>query len=466
MNLAIPVVAFFLRSAGGFFIERSFAGKGLHPAIFARYLRELVRHGAPLEFYMEGGRTRSGKLLAPKVGVLEMVFDAAEVRPSGREVTLLPVALAYEQVAEQRSYVRELGGQKKRKENLGEVARASRIVGRRLGRVYLRVGEPVAVGPLVDGSETEPAWSRRTPAERRALLERTARGIMHEVGRRTVLLPTTLIALALLSHHRRGIRQVDLIARARRLGAFLEQKQVPAAASLERFDEAMRLGLARLAEQRTIEHFEHAGERVWAARVERRLELDFAKNQGIHAFATAGLVICALRAHGAAPATVEDLTARVAWLSRLWRREFICDPDLEPADLTLEGLRDLATYGAIHLDDEGAASIADRDRAGELYGIVHPFIEAYQIVAELAPELGAERLGRKEWVAAIQRRADALLAAGAVSRPESLSLVTLENAVKTFLDDRTLATGPGQHLVVDADRLAEVKRWMTPMADR
>jgi glycerol-3-phosphate O-acyltransferase len=465
MNLAIPVVSFFLRSAGGFFIERSFAGKTLHPHIFARYLRELVHHGAPIEFYMEGGRTRSGKLLAPKVGVLEMVFDAAALRPTGREVTLLPIALAYEQVAEQRAYVRELSGAKKRKEDLGEVARASQIVGRRLGKVYLRVGAPISVGALVDVSDEQPPWAERLPATRRATLDRVARAVMHQVGNHTVLLPTTLVALGLLAHHRRGIRQLELLARIGRFRVLIARHGVPEAASLARFDEAIRLSLARLAEQRVIEPLEHDGERVWAVRVERRLELDFAKNQGMHPFAVAGIAIAALRGRlepGVAPDAID---ADVAWLARLWRREFLLDPELDAAGLRAAGLADLEAHGAITISD-GAVTLADRDRAAEVYGLFAPFLEAYRIVAELAPALGGERLGRKEWVTAVQRRGDALLAAGLATRPESLSLVTLENAVKTLIDDGILAEGDGGRLAPDSDRLAALRARLDPMVGR
>ena len=67
----------------------------MHPAVFSRYLRELLRQGYPVEFFIEGGRTRSGKLLRPRVGVLGMVLDAAELRNTGKEVTLLPISLAF-----------------------------------------------------------------------------------------------------------------------------------------------------------------------------------------------------------------------------------------------------------------------------------------------------------------------------------------------------------------------------------
>lgn len=447
-NLAIPVVSFFLRSAGGFFIKRRFDDDRIHPAVFSRYLRELVHHGIPIEAYIEGGRTRSGKLLSPKVGVLGMVLDAAALRPRGKEVTVLPVALAYEQVAEQGAYVRELGGQTKRKENLGEFARATRVIRRRLGRVYFRVGDPIHVSEIVDATSEQPGWLDRDPAERKQALHTLAKRVMYRVGQRTVLLPTTLVALGLLAHHRRGIRQEELFARVERFRDFIARYGVPQAATLGRLDEAIRLSLARLANQRIVEAFEHDSERVWAVRLDRRLELDFSKNQGLHPFTAAGMVACAIRGRPDDAVLAAELEPAVGYLERLWRFEFSLHPDEDTAALVERGLRDLEAHGALASTDEGWV-VADVARIAEIFGLMRPFLEGYRVALGEAASMTGTTPGRKEWVSALQKRQDALLAADAISRPESLSLVTLENAVKVMLDDGALREDGRRQLSAD-----------------
>src|SRR5690606_22166891 len=125
-----------LRGAGAFFIRRSFKDDRIHPRVFGRYLRELLLHGYTVEFFIEGGRTRSGKLLPPKLGVLDMILEAAETAPVGHEITLLPVAIAYEQVAEERSYQEEMGGKAKKEESVGQLLQARSVLRRRFGRVF------------------------------------------------------------------------------------------------------------------------------------------------------------------------------------------------------------------------------------------------------------------------------------------------------------------------------------------
>ena len=127
-----------LRRAGAFFIRRSFKGDRLYGAVVDAYMRRLLQDGWPLEFFLEGGRSRTGKLLPPKLGLLTIVVDGlgAERGPGeshGRKVCFCPISIGYERLVEEKSYVHELSGGEKKKEDVrrplprrGERARALR----------------------------------------------------------------------------------------------------------------------------------------------------------------------------------------------------------------------------------------------------------------------------------------------------------------------------------------------------
>ena len=112
----------------------------MYAVVFERYLRQLIRDGVPVEFFIEGGRSRTGKLLTPKLGVLRMVLSASEGVRDDREVTFVPIGISYEQIAEEASYARELAGAKKTAESVGGIFKASKVLKKRFGKVYLRVG--------------------------------------------------------------------------------------------------------------------------------------------------------------------------------------------------------------------------------------------------------------------------------------------------------------------------------------
>ena len=459
MNLAIPVLQYFLRSLGGFFIKRSFARETLHPAIFERYFRELVLQENPIEFFIEGGRTRSGRLLPPRLGVLEMVLRAAELRDQGREVTILPIGLAYEQVAEEAAFARELGGAEKVDESLGQVARATHVFLRRFGRVYLRVGEPIVCSEVVDASDTAPSWSQRTDEDRASALRGLGQRIMIGIGSAIVTLPSALVSMALLAHHRRAVRHEDLMERVSRFQRFLLARGLDEAASLQNLDGTISKTLQRFTRSKTIEELDLADGRVWAAIPSQRMTLDFYKNQSLHAFAPAGLVVCALRGLPDEPQPTEAILPRVTALRSLLRREFLFARELTDEQLVADGLEHLTEYGAL-LPSSAGWIVASERHIGEMYGLFRSILESYRLVARESAGLAE---GEPRALArAFQRRSETWISAGLITRPEALALVTLRHAIKTFLEDEVLRVTSGS---IGSGNQAETLALLEPMVD-
>ncbi len=436
MNLAIWPVSILLRGAGGFFIKRSFSGERIFPAVFSRYLRELIRQGYPVEFFIEGGRTRSGKLMRPRTGVLGMVLDAAEMRPHGHEVTLLPIALAYEQVAEEGVYAAELGGEEKRPETVGQLVKARSVLKRRYGRVYLRVGKPIPTSGLVDPSLGKRHWSERGRSEKREDLYRIGERIVHRISEVTVVLPTSLLALALLAHHRRGIRASELQARIERFRAFLKRSGAQESASLRSFHQAIDQALARFLRDKRIERFDADGERVWGIVVEQRITLEFYKNQVLHFFVPAAMAAAAIRG-GEDSFSPESLRERFLTLIWLFRREFFLDPDRSATEILQDGLEALEAHGALTRTPTGLA-VADPALMGEIFSLIRPLLESYALILRSGDRIASTHPEPKTLISALQRDEASLLSTGTISRPEALSLVNLKNAIDTLAEDGVL----------------------------
>lgn len=149
-NLNLPVVGPLLRKGGAFFLRRSFKGEALFAAVFKEYLHTIMRQGFPIEYFVEGGRSRTGRMLPPKTGMLGMTVDS-HLRSPSRPVVFVPVYIGYEQIFEGDSYVAELSGQPKRKETLGGLLRAiADIRGRRFGKVHVNIGEPIRLDRVLE----------------------------------------------------------------------------------------------------------------------------------------------------------------------------------------------------------------------------------------------------------------------------------------------------------------------------
>jgi glycerol-3-phosphate O-acyltransferase len=107
INLNMPVIGSFLRRGGAFFLRRSFGGNATYAAVFTRYLGTILARGHSLEYFIEGGRSRTGRLLKPRIGMLSMTVRSY-VRNPARPVVFVPVYFGYERVVEAGTYVGEL----------------------------------------------------------------------------------------------------------------------------------------------------------------------------------------------------------------------------------------------------------------------------------------------------------------------------------------------------------------------
>jgi glycerol-3-phosphate O-acyltransferase len=460
-NLAIPVVSWFLRSAGGFFIKRSFSEERTHPKIFARYLRELTRLGYPLEFYIEGGRTRSGKLTTPKLGVLGMLLDAASIRPFGQEITLLPVAIAYDRVAEQSVYAKESGGIAKTQESLGQFAKATGVLRNRYGRVYVRVGEPIACSTVVDSASQTTAWTDLSSQRRGQRLQQVGDSLIHRIGAVTVVLPTTIVAMALLSHHRRGLTQTLLLERTTRFRDFLRQINTPFAKSLDRFEESTAIALSQFESQGLVENTTIKAQRVWSVAVSGRVSLDYYKNHCLHLFIHMGLVAAVIRGRRLTQFSRDDLLEGFVALQHLMRHEFVFDPKPSPTEQLETGLSQLQDYGALTCCENGL-QVADVGLISEIFGLFRSLLEAYWIVANCSSDPARTR---KDTLKHLHDQRDHFVSSGQISRPEAITEVTLKNALKCFLADGVMVFDDRERVCIIERKRQTLLHWLTPMVN-
>jgi glycerol-3-phosphate O-acyltransferase len=212
-NLSFFPLGSLLRRSGAFFIRRNFRGDKLYAIVVDAYVRRLLRDGYAIEFFLEGGRSRTGKLLPPQVGLLNMVVDAA-LGAGGRPVSFVPVSIGYERMMEETEFLRELSGEAKKGEDLGSLLSAGRALLGSYGRPNVQIGRVIDLGEMRRsmGIAEEPS-----PAKRRALVAALAQLAMDEINRVTAVTPGALVATVLLCHPRRGMPHSELLARANRL---------------------------------------------------------------------------------------------------------------------------------------------------------------------------------------------------------------------------------------------------------
>ena len=213
VNLNLPVLGHFLRMGGGFFLRRSFRSQKLYSAVFYEYLSRILANGTAIEYFVEGTRSRTGRLLPPKGGMLSMTVRSY-LRAPNRPILFQPIYVGYERLVEGSSYTAELSGQQKKSESLTDLLKVFGILRQRYGKVHVSFAEPVLLDQLLDevsadwrgqalGTEERPVWLN-------PLVARLGNRIMTGINEATHVNPVNLLASILLTTRKLAMDRVEL----------------------------------------------------------------------------------------------------------------------------------------------------------------------------------------------------------------------------------------------------------------
>lgn len=447
-NLAFFPMGPLFRRGGAFFIRRSFKGDRLYPAVVDAYLRRLVRDGHAIEFFLEGGRSRTGKLLAPKIGLLTMVCEAALSLPH-RRVTFFPVSLGYERLLEERSYLRELAGGEKRRESASSLLRGTQALRGFYGRVNVQFGEALTL-EQVRAEMKLPLDRPLADEERRSLITRLAHLVMAEINRVTSVTPAALAATGLLAGGRRGVPWGDLLSFCQLAFEALRRRGTRMSGGLQRGDgslqeesirEALRLFVrAELCQERVVSQ---GDEPIYAVPDEKRLALSLPKNSILHFFIAEALVATGFLGLPPSADGVDraELSERVQALSRLFKFEFMFRADKGFSELFDETLGRLLDEGIFAASAEGRISFGSgRDSLpGErwvraLADLLLPYLLGYWAAARALVLLVRGPLPRREVARKAMAVGERMFLSGEIARRESLARPTMESALRAFED--------------------------------
>ena len=478
-NLSFFPLGPFLRRCGAFFLRRTFGGDKVYTATFRAYVRKLVRDGVHQEFFLEGGRSRTGKLLPPKLGLLtwevEAILDGAR-----DDLAFVPISIDYENVVESKSYSAELLGAEKKPEDLKALLTAPRVLARRYGRIHVTFAPPVRLVELMAarGLSRQEGVSEE---QKRALVRALAFRILYDITRVSTVTPQALAATALLSYRGRGIAAAELAARVAILRRVAEGERVPLSAVLAGApsDPAVRgpiqEALAGFAREGALRITEARGQAVYQADEDQRVALVFYKNNLMNLLAPRALVAAAVRA-GPLTDTVAAVEERALFLSRLFKVEFLYRVGVPFEDIFRESVEALVREGVL-VRSEATLTLAQRPEARqtlEFYAeLLRDYLESYLLAALTLEDVAAAgALDRKTFIRSALEVGKAEYLAGRVQAKESLSRTNIENAVTYFTDQKILQGTEkrfslGEAYPTASERqgvAAEIRRYLTPRA--
>ena len=213
INLNMPIIGGLLRRGGAFFLRRSFKGNRLYAAVFDAYLQQVLSRGYSIEYFIEGGRSRTGRLLAPQGGMLMMTVHSYIKEPK-RPVVFVPFYFGYEKLIEGDSFISEMGGAEKKKESLFGLLRTFKSLRENFGKVYVNVAEPIELDLVLDRLQKD--WRNtefkngERPAWLGGVVDTLGKEIMQAINSAAAVTPISLLALALLATPKQKIGADEL----------------------------------------------------------------------------------------------------------------------------------------------------------------------------------------------------------------------------------------------------------------
>ena len=476
-NLSFWPLGPIFRRAGAFFLRREFKGDKLYSAIFTEYLYKLLHEGFPIEFFIEGTRSRTGKLSRPRYGVISMILRAAADKRVDR-IAIIPVSVGYERIVE--SYSQETLGGEKKGENLSGVLRATRVLRSKYGRVYIEFEEPIDLDSFVETHGLSDSVDKD-------VFQRAARSLAYQVIHRidtcTTVTPSAVAAMVMLNNPKQ-VTPLDQLAdevgfvlkyvvdknarlsnsitnafAARRevVGAIQDDELVPVTEAAEIDDDAD--ASARIAEltdsevgramrrlvQEAMELFRKkdlvkiagkADDRSYVVEDKHRPELNFYRNNIAHFFVPEAVFATALLTVDDPVVPLGVLKARCLYLSRIFKYEFCFGPRESFEDAFRASLDVFLRNGWIEVaeaDDSIVRPETPAAGAEFLRGVLINWLENYWLLAQCLEEL-AEPLDKKEFFKRCFKRGRQLYLQGRLLHYESLSEPAFKNAIDSFVE--------------------------------
>jgi glycerol-3-phosphate O-acyltransferase len=462
INLAMWPLSELGKRSGLIFIRRSSRDDPVYPAMLRLYLGFLLRQHANLEWYFEGGRTRTGKLRPPRMGVLRYLVDAFQTNGGGSDdAYLVPVSIVYDQQHEVSALSREESGGSKAPESLTWLYRFARAQGRRRGRVHVRFGPPLSLrDALAD------AGSRAETDDLTEVVPRVAFEVAHRINAATPITPAALVTFGLLDNDGRAMTLAETLAVLEPLVAYVRRRQLPLTADVDLGrPEGLHKALATLVREGVVVEYAGGLEPVYSIAPDRQHEAAFYRNTVTHYFINRAILEVALvQAAGECAADVDVVATtwtRALALRDLLKYEFFFATKAE-FDAELRYETDLVRPGwAEETHDPGEITeLLSSSHLLLAHRVIGPFLEAYSVVAdrlvtrEPAAPLDGDGLIAESLGVAHQRWLQQDL-----HSPESISKDLMGGALK-LAGNRDLLGPGGDDLVAArqqlADELAEV----------
>lgn len=428
-NMAFFGIGYLMRRAGAVFIRRSTADSPVYKACLRYYLAFLLEKRFPVSWALEGTRSRNGKLMPPRFGILKYVVEAA-AKNNVSELNIIPVSIYYDLIAELGDYAAEQTGAEKRKESLLWFTGYLRSLRKPLGRISMAFGDPV----VVDTTTPEFAAALAGSDDQFSVaLQKIAFEASVSANTATPINASALIALCLTGAAPQALTEAEFAAGMRELRDWAHARDLPMTDDLANLDaERIRGIVTTMIDIGVLHRFDEGPDTVYSVAQGQHFAASYYRNTSIHVFVNKAIAeIALIAAAEAREAPLDAFWTAATNLRDLFKFEFFY-PETE--EFRTEIAAEVARYDEdweASVGKGGAETLLRRLRPHVSHAVLRPFAEAYAVVADVLLSQSEPAIaGEKDVIDNALKLAKQSLLQRRITSEESIGKLMFANAYK------------------------------------
>jgi glycerol-3-phosphate O-acyltransferase len=435
-NLSFWPIGPFFRRTGAFFMRRSFKGAVFYAMVFSEYVQTLLREGHNLEIFIEGTRSRSGKLLPPQTGGLSLLINACQGGACS-DLVFIPVSIGYDRIPEEDSYLDEIQGGQKTKESFWAMIKGGRILKSRYGQIYFHFADPITLSAVFEQENLSISKALKGKKLNRFSYSLGQR-LLYEIQCKAVITPQSLIAAALLSLDRQNFTAYHLTEIVETYLAYLATRNVLLSDNLTlNPTAAITQALEYYLHRRVIEPIKTMGPYdQFKILTNKRNSLDFYKNNVIGHLAPAAFTALVILSIDIFQFEANHLHFEYASLKELFRNEFFFEPDQTTAYQVRKAIKAFIDAAILvphpTLPDTYNLTSPGYRKLQFFARLLKPLFESYLVVLSCYREMPAKPPSKKNRIKAMRSLAQSMRKKNQLGCPEAISEAYFNQADAVF----------------------------------
>ncbi len=463
INLAFWPMGGILRSGGAFFIRRSFRGDALYGTCLRKYVEYLLKNKYNIKFFIEGTRSRSGKMLSPAYGILKMVIQAQKHKVM-EDVALIPVSICYDEVPEQGAYSKELGGGQKIQESAKELLRSRDVIMKNIGKVYVRLAPAMSLRDTIKAAEDQ-------NLDDTLMLQKTAFQLCKNINDVSPITTKAVVSSVILAHRMATLSLEEILHVSSILRDYGAAHNFPNSVSDEGFKRSVEQTVRRLHKSGILTVSEAAIPRVYSCEWRKRAVLNFYKNNAIHFFVNPSIALLSFFSNisslklGESPADLyRSCMVTALDIRNSLKFEFFFNPRIafqKEMETTFRYLFGEAPWDGVSSETLAAgltSRIARWDDLTVYLRLLGDLFESYRTALMYFKESSKTVTEKKALVQKMIKFGEGLSAKGDIAFPESLSIQTYSNVLMLFENMKYISVSDE-----NGKKMIEIPEWTPGM---